>query len=133
MDQNAYNIRYARWEKLICEANSSGMPKIEWCRLHGISENQFYYWQKRVRTKAITKMQQQIECNTLSSQNSSLIELSPPADSVPADTLLRDPNFLSPTDHQTDLLLRFGSFEIQVNSPAAEETLRMVMKVLHNA
>lgn len=133
MDQNAYNIRYARWEKLICEANSSGMPKIEWCRLHGISENQFYYWQKRVRTKAITKIQQQIECNTLSSQNSSLIELSPPADSVPADTLLRDPNFLSPTDHQTDLLLRFGSFEIQVNTPAAEETLRMVMKVLHNA
>jgi hypothetical protein len=133
MDQNAYNIRYARWEKLICEANSSGMPKIEWCRLHGISENQFYYWQKRVRTKAITKIQQQMECNALSPQNSSFIELSPPADSAITDNPLRDQNFLSPADHQTALVLRFGAFEIQVNSPEAEATLRMVMKVLHHA
>ena len=133
MDQDAYNIRYARWEKLIFEANSSGMSKIEWCRMHGISENQFYYWQKRVRDKAITKIQQQVECNALSPQNSSFIELSPPADSAVADHRLKDPDFLSSADHQTALVLRFGAFEIQVNSPEAETTLRMVMKVLHNA
>lgn len=57
MDQDAYNVRLTRWETLIREANSSGISKIEWCRQHGISENMFYYWQRKVRARAVAGLQ----------------------------------------------------------------------------
>ena len=32
-----YNIRLARWQNLIYEANINGMKKVDWCRMHGIT------------------------------------------------------------------------------------------------
>ena len=137
MDQEAYNVRVARWEALIREANSAGIPKIEWCRNHNISENQFYYWQRRVRTRAVAELQMNAVTNSglmRSEQASSLVELRPPiTDSSVIEAAPLNNSHNVQTNHTTDLLLRIGAYEIQVSGPATEETLRMVLRVLGDA
>ena len=56
MDKEAAAIRFANWEQLIVAANSSGLRKREWCAQNGITEKSFYYWQRKVREKAIETM-----------------------------------------------------------------------------
>lgn len=137
MDQDTYNVRITRWENLIREANLSGISKTEWCRLHGISKYKFYYWQRKVQARAVAGSHvKTVGSNDLlqSEQASSLVELRLPALEPPElETTPLSRGLNTQINHTADLLLRVGAYEIQVNSPAAEETLCMVMRVLRNA
>ena len=137
MDQDAYDVRISKWESLICEANSSGISKTERCQLHGISKNKFYYWQRRVQARAGAGHQAKTAgINDLlkSESASSLVELRLPAVDPPELEATSVPHGLdTQISHTTGLILRVGAYEIQVNSPAMEETLCMVMRVLRNA
>ena len=137
MDQYSYDVRITKWESLIREANSSGISKTEWCQLHGISKYKFYYWQRKVRARAGAGLQAKtVGCNDplKSEPASSLVELTLPAIEPPELETTPLPHGLNTQiDHTAELLLRVGAYEIQVNSPAAEETLCMVMRVLRNA
>ena len=56
MDKGAAALKFATWEQLIIEANNSGLKKKEWCAQHGVDEKSFYYWQRKVRAKALETM-----------------------------------------------------------------------------
>ena len=43
--------RAQQWAMLIQESKSSGMTNKDFCIQRGVSENSFYYWQKKLRTK----------------------------------------------------------------------------------
>ena len=137
MDQDTYDVRITKWESLIREANSSGISKTEWCRLHGISKYKFYYWQRKVQDRAGTGLQSEnVGCNGLlkSEPASSLVELRLPAVEPPELETTPLPHGLNTQiNHTAGLLLRVGAYEIHLNSPAAEETLCMVMRALRNA
>ncbi|WP_065542473.1 IS66 family insertion sequence element accessory protein TnpA [Blautia pseudococcoides] len=46
MDKITHQIRAVYWTKILNECISSGMSKTAWCRANGISEKQFFYWQR---------------------------------------------------------------------------------------
>ena len=137
MDQDSYDVRITKWESLIREANSSGISKTEWCQLHGISKYKFYYWQRKIRARVGAGLQAKTAGynDPLKSEPaSSLVELRLPTvepSALGTTPLLHGLN--TQIDHTAALLLRVGAYEIQVSSPAAEETLGMVMRVLRNA
>lgn len=134
MDQSAYNIRFQRWEALIYEANASGMKKKEWCSLHGIDEKQFYYWQRKIRKKAIAQFQQDSDGTVLSVKEPGFIELQPPVAEEPEQVDKKTAiDEHSANEGYANLVLRFGVYEIKVTGPETEETLRMVLKVIRDA
>ena len=53
MDQRASEIRLAQWEQIVLEGNQASVTKREWCRQNGISEKSFFYWQRKIRLKAL--------------------------------------------------------------------------------
>ena len=52
MDKSTHQVRCEHWLKLINDCLSSGMKKNEWCKVHGVSEKAFYYWQRILRNEA---------------------------------------------------------------------------------
>ena len=52
-------VRIQEWMELIKERNSSGMTIREWCRIKGLSENQYYYWLRKIRKTACTALESQ--------------------------------------------------------------------------
>ena len=49
MDKTTHEVRLLQWQEIIQAQLASGQNKREWCRENGISEKQFYYWQRRLR------------------------------------------------------------------------------------
>ena len=45
--------RVQHWTTLVIQANSCGKTKNQWCRENGISRDQFYYWQRKIRLMAL--------------------------------------------------------------------------------
>ena len=52
MDKITHQVRAEHWAKIMNECINSGMSKTAWCRANGISEKQFFYWQRILRREA---------------------------------------------------------------------------------
>ena len=52
MDKITHQIRAEHWARILNECMNSGMSKTAWCRANGISEKQFFYWQRILRREA---------------------------------------------------------------------------------
>ena len=52
MDKITRQIRIEHWTQIMNECLNSGINKTEWCRANGISDKQFFYWQRILRKEA---------------------------------------------------------------------------------
>ena len=52
MDKITHQVRAEHGTRILNECMNSGMPKTAWCRANGISEKQFFYWQRIMRREA---------------------------------------------------------------------------------
>lgn len=136
MDIDVYRLRLARWQRLVYEANTSGMKKTEWCRINGVSTKQFYYWQKKVRAMALDEMtgengqEKEGQEPLAESRLPAFVELRPPA----ASGCLPDGGpFLQEDPSVAPLTLQFGRFQLQIRENASESMLRMAVRVLGDA
>ena len=50
-------VRIQEWMQLIRERNDSGMTIKAWCETKGLSENQYYYWLRKIRKTACTALE----------------------------------------------------------------------------
>lgn len=115
-------IRLKHWAELIHACKSSGLTDKEWLIQNGIPRNQFYYWQRRLRAKAILAMKQ--EENTDSTHT--LVEITQPTVPVPTPT-----DSLSGTGSL--LYIRIADAVIEVNNNTTPEIFRMVIQELRHA
>ena len=55
MDKITHEVRLLNWKAVIaqCQSRPTGQTIVSWCEEHGISVKQYYYWQRRVRKKAV--------------------------------------------------------------------------------
>ena len=45
----AAGYRLSQWSEIIESRNASGLNVIDFCKSRGISKDQYYYWQKKLR------------------------------------------------------------------------------------
>lgn len=119
MDKITHQVRAEHWAKIMNECINSGMSKTAWCRANGISEKQFFYWQRILRREAFEN-----------SQNSSLpVTVEPHQELVPATqrtvsfTEIKLPSSsqsTAPVFHP-DLVIRKGSLILEISNSASDE------------
>lgn len=129
-------VKLAQWAQIIQSANESKLGRKEWCAENGITESSFYYWQRRVRKYALSKMLDQREHDQLPSPDQeprseekgfyeiSLNTLSPTESSASAP-LLSSPSTKSITIHR-------NGFLIDVEEGFSQDLLSAVLKVISN-
>ena len=80
MDKITRQVRIEHWTQIMNECLNSGMNKTEWCRANGISDKQFFYWQRILRKEAFA-----------ASTSKELSVITDPADETsPKDLICRD-------------------------------------------
>ena len=115
------------------ECINSGMSKTAWCRANGISEKQFFYWQRILRREAFEN-----------SRNSSLPatvgpdqELMPATQRTVSFTEIKLPSSSQSTapGFHPDLVIRKGSLILEISNSASDELLSWIggSWVLNNA
>ena len=139
MDKITHQVRAEHWTRILNECMNSGMSKTAWCRANGISEKQFFYWQRILRRgidglASIVKFNFQLDpyekdilflfCGRRSDspvqQSVSFAEIKLPAVSPDA----------SPVFHP-DLVIRKGKLVLEIANSASAELLSRVGGILH--
>lgn len=150
MEKNGSMIKLRRWARIIEAANASNLSRSEWCKKMGVTENAFYYWQRRVREYVLNQIPDRNESagNTSSSVSVSeapvsspdFFEIVIPESSAVSDTSSKTEDsvsLLSQADSSTDtvadksgITIRCGSFSIDVSEGFSKNTFQSVLEVI---
>ena len=57
MDQITHEVRLANWKPIIeqCQARPEGQTAKQWLSKRGISEKNYYYWQRKVHQEVYVR------------------------------------------------------------------------------
>ena len=124
MDKITHQVRAEHWTKIMNECINSGMSKTAWCRANGISEKQFFYWQRILRREAFENSQNSLLPATAGPQQ----ELAPATQRAVSFTEIKLPSFsqnTAPVFHP-DLVIRKGSLILEISNSASDELLSRI-------
>lgn len=129
MDKITHKVRCEQWTAIINECLASGMPKTTWCKANGISDKQFFYWQRILRQEAY----QQMESQSTSPASSVLVpDVKEEKSSHPAFVEIRP--VTSETGSFTfrpDVIIHSGDLTVEIANTASEELLRKLRGIIH--
>ena len=129
MDKITHKVRCEQWTAIINECLASGMPKTTWCKANGISDKQFFYWQRILRQEAY----QQMESQSASPASSALVpDVKEEKSSHPAFVEIRP--VTSETGSFTfrpDVIIHSGDLTVEIANTASEELLRKLRGIIH--
>ena len=127
MDKITHQVRAKHWARILNECMNSGMSKTAWCRANGISEKQFFYWQRILRRETYEASQNPSlpsvkETGQLSAvqQSVSFAEIKLPAMSTEASSVFHP-----------DLVIRKGKLVLEISNSASAELLSQIGGLLH--
>lgn len=129
MDKITHKVRCEQWTAIINECLASGMPKTTWCKANGISDKQFFYWQRILRQEAY----QQMGSQSTSPASSALVpDVKEEKSSHPAFVEIRP--VTSETGSFTfrpDVIIHSGDLTVEIANTASEELLRKLRGIIH--
>lgn len=129
MDKITHKVRCEQWTAIINECLASGMPKTTWCKANGISDKQFFYWQRILRQEAY----QQMGFQSTSPASSALVpDVKEEKSSHPAFVEIRP--VTSETGSFTfrpDVIIHSGDLTVEIANTASEELLRKLRGIIH--
>ena len=127
MDKITHQVRAEHWTRILNECMNSGMTKTAWCRANGISEKQFFYWQRILRREAYGASQNpSLPAVTEAGQ---LSAIQPPV-SFAEIKLPAVPSDASSVFHP-DLVIRKGKLVLEISNSASAELLSRIGGILH--
>ena len=112
------------------ECLASGMPKTTWCRANGISDKQFFYWQRILRQEAYQQMESQS-----SSPASSALVLNDKKEQASHPAFVEIRPDAMPEEESTvfrpDVIIRSGNLVMEISNTASEELIRKIRRLFH--
>ena len=111
-------VRLQEWMELIREHNSSGMTIREWCRVKGLSENQYYYWLRKIRKTA---------CSALESRSDLVPQ---PRDELPAFAQINVIPDKHPDAPASGISIQVNKVSIHVGCDVPARQIAAMMKVI---
>ncbi len=138
MDQAIMSVRMKKWAGILQEAAASGLTKGAWCEQNGISQRQFFHWQKKIREFVLEQHPElglstpDGQIRTVNNQMTSSLpifcELKPKEDIHPVPTVSSSPmNFIP------GAMIQCGNYQIFVGDSTTEKTLSTILKVIQHA
>ena len=125
MDKITHQVRAEHWTRILNECMNSGMSKTAWCRVNGISEKQFFYWQRILRRETYEASQNPAlpvaETEQLSAvqKTVSFAEIKLPVVSPDASSVFHP-----------DLVIRKGNLVLEISNSASAELLSRIGGIL---
>ena len=122
MDKTTHEVRLLQWQEIIQAQLASGQSKREWCRENGISEKQFFYWQRRLR-KELYEIQAGALVSVTQEPVKSLVEL----------PLLRASANTAATGFNPEAVIAIGNVTVGVTANVSESLLMSIGKMIRHA
>ena len=123
MDKTTHEVRLQQWHEIIQAQLASGQNKRAWCRENGISEKQFFYWQRRVRKEIYERQQLSLTPAGSTTLSAGLVE-------VPIAGSASSPG----TDgFRPEAVIAIGNVTVGVSGDISEALLMSIGKMIRHA
>ena len=144
LDCRVMSIREKQWMDIITACNASDMNKKEWMRIHNVSPKNFYRWQKVLRERALTEMEEYRYpvlppyCEEPSEQDSSketsaFVDMTAMISREAEAASKPQMDAVGQKQLEPELMIQAGPYHLYIGSGITESTLAMVLKVIGNA
>ena len=126
MDKITRQVRIEHWTQIMNECLNSGMNKTKWCRANGISDKQFFYWQRILRKEAFE-----------ASASKELSVITAPADETRPQKIsfaeISLPIKQEPVRNgfQPDITIRKGSVSVEISNSVSAQLLSWIEEIFH--
>lgn len=120
------NLHIEHWTQIMNECLNSGMNKTEWCRANGISDKQFFYWQRILRKEAFaTSTSKDLSVITDPADETSPQKISFAEISIPIKQESVRNGF------HPDIILRKGPVSVEISNSVSAELLSRIGDIFH--
>ena len=126
MDKITRQVRIEHWTQIMNECLNSGMNKTERCRANGISDKQFFYWQRILRKEAFA-----------ASTSKDLSVITDPADET-SPQKISFAEISIPIKQESvrngfhpDIILRQGPVSVEISNSVSAELLSRIGDIFH--
>ena len=129
MDKTTHEVRMAHWKEVVaqCQARPEGQTAKDWMNENGISEKQYYYWLRKIRSEAYAEMKSRSLPDVPVADHDTPVvftEISVPQESSSAEN--------SGREFRPEAVIRIGSAAVELSNSASEELIsRIIMAVSH--
>ncbi len=125
MDKITHEVRKQQWLAIMEECLASGKPKTTWCRENGISNKQFFYWQRILRKEAYLEKIENKEVVGAGFLPDSSKEV------VPFVELQQPSDKILPTDFEPAVIIRTDHLAIELSNTVSDTLLERIGGLLH--
>lgn len=121
MDKSTYEIRLAQWAKIVQASNERPSTQLlkDWLFDNSISKDQFYYWQRKVRSEAYQRLSPAI-----TNQDTTAVTFTEV--SLPVTKMTAKPTHAA-------AVISFGNTRIELSEDISESFLHRIFKEVLNA
>ena len=144
LDCRVMSIREKQWMDIITACNASNMNKKEWMRIHNVSPKNFYRWQKVLRERALTEMEEyqypvlppyseELSEQDSSKETSTFVDMTALISRESEDASKAQTDAVGQKQLVPELMIQAGQYHLYIGRGITESTLATVLKVIGNA
>ena len=136
MDRSTYEIRLGHWAQVVQAANArpKGQLLKDWLSENDISKDQYYYWQRKVRTAVYNRLQEDKELPAVSAPDTDISFIEVP---VPKQPAAQSPVCQTGKDvaaiRTPAALIQAGNVSIVVSNDISETLLLRILREVSHA
>lgn len=129
MDQCTHDVRTQYWRQIIhnCTQRPSGQSAKNWMKENGVSEQRFYYWQRRFRKEIFNHLQESGTISLVPSESDEVSFVEIPCSITSGK---RDMNNSSSSPVA---VLRNATMVVEISNDISESVLSQILKAVSNA
>lgn len=109
----------SKWRPIVQECRTSGMTVRAWCKENNVSEQQFFYWQHRLREELCTSLQIPEKEHK-------------PTIFAPISVQNHHKETLQSSPFIADLVISIGDYRLELANRTSPELLEALLKVIHH-
>ena len=124
MDTQKVKRQYhlTKWKPIVQECRTSGMTVKAWCKKNNVSEQQFFYWQRRLREELCTSIQ--IPEKEHKEHQTTIF--------APIPVQNHHKEALQSAPFIPDLVISIGDYRLELANQTSPELLEALLKAIHH-
>lgn len=129
MDKPVHEVRLSNWIKIVsaCQSRPKGVTQKQWISENGMTRNQYYYWQRKVRKATYLEQHTDLPQTVPGdAKSATFVELS-------SENLQGSAPVSSSSGFHADAVIRAGRGKIGIGNSISKELLHRIMEEIRHA
>ena len=126
-------FRLEQWKGIIQDRINSGLMVDEYCKLHNLSRNSYFYWLRKIKMDILKKQALNVSSEEIPQEESVFVEICPSQTlQLMSDSHTVAKDSMGQSSLKSQVMVLVDGVSIAVSDNTSDELLARVLKVVRN-